>query len=127
VVDLKTGKQVGIKNLFKNASLPKLLIKIRKSIRQRENKKLKEDTCFAETIDFQRGSEISSKFHPTPEKVEYKDLSGFFVSEKGITFLYDYNFAHVVEACEPEKEYFFSWLRLKPFIKREGLLGKFIR
>lgn len=127
VVDLKTGKQVGIRNIFKKNLLTILLAKIRKAIRHRENITRKESSCFAETIDFQRESEVSREFYPVPEKIGYKDLNGVFVTDKGVTFLYDYNFAHVVQACEPDQEYFFSWIELKPFIERDGLLGKFIR
>jgi hypothetical protein len=127
VIDLRTGRQVGIKNIFKNDLSATLLAKIKKAIRHRENLTRKENPCFAETIDFQRESEISRDFQPVPEKIEYKDLNGFFITEKGVTFIYDYEFAHVVEACEPDQEYFFNWLALKPFIQREGLLGKFVR
>jgi hypothetical protein len=125
VINLKTGKQVGIKDIFKNNSLPPLLTKIRRAIRLMENHTRKESSCFADEIDLNR--EVYPEFHPLPEKIKYKDLSGFFVSGKGVTFLYDYKFPHRTEACEPEKEYFFSWKELKPFIKPGGLLAQFVR
>jgi hypothetical protein len=123
---LRTGKQVGVKDLFTTGALPRLLAEVRKSIRRRENDEREKNICFTETIDTYR--EIYDKeFHPVPEKIAYKDLNGFFVTEKGVTFLYDYNFAHVVEACEPDEQYFFTWGKLKPFIKSDGLLAKFVR
>lgn len=126
VISLKTGKSVGIKNIFERNSLGNLLVRIRKAIRIRENQTKKESSsCFAGTIDMYR--EAYPEFHPFPEKIKYKDLSGFFVTEKGVTFLYDYGFPHISEACEPEKEHFFSWVDLKPFIKRDSLLARFIR
>jgi hypothetical protein len=125
VINLKTGKTIGIKDIFKENSLTKLLTLIRKSIRLKENKAMKEIDCFADEINLYRKNE--PKFYPTPEKIEFKDLSGFFITEKGVTFLYDYKFSHRTEACEPEKEYFFSWAELKPYIKPGGLLARFVR
>ncbi len=56
-----------------------------------------------------------------------KNLDEFSVSDKGITFLYDYGFPHIVLALQPAGKYFFSWARLKPFVKRDGVFAKFIR
>ena len=60
-------------------------------------------------------------------KFQLKDLDDFSVGPKGITFLYDAGFPHVIRALEPAGRYFFSYSELKPFIKRDGPLGQFIR
>ena len=54
------------------------------------------------------------------------DLEGFSVGDDGITFTFDYGFPHVVKALEPDGKYFMTWNELRPFIKRGGLLGRFV-
>jgi hypothetical protein len=43
-----------------------------------------------------------------------------------VTFLYDAGFPHAIQALEPNGNYFFSYAELRPFIKKDGLLGTFI-
>lgn len=59
-------------------------------------------------------------------KFEARHLDEFSVSARGITFLYDAGFSHAVKAFEPKGRYFFSYSNLKPYIKRDGLLGQFV-
>lgn len=68
------------------------------------------------------GDESEIKKPYPVEKLKY-----FIVGEKGITFIYDYGFAHVGEALEPPGRFFFSWEKLKPFIKADGPFGKFVK
>lgn len=62
------------------------------------------------------------------EPLEFKveDLDNFSVSTKGVTFLYDAGYPHVIQAFEPNGKYFFSYSELKPYIKRDGPLGQFV-
>lgn len=62
------------------------------------------------------------------EQLEFKaeNLDEFSIGAKGITFLYDAGYPHAIQAFEPVGKYFFSYRELKPFIKREGLLGQFV-
>lgn len=55
-----------------------------------------------------------------------KNLDEFTVNDKGITFWYDYGFSHVIQTLQPAGRYFFSWAQLKPFIRRDGLLARFV-
>lgn len=55
------------------------------------------------------------------------DLNEFGVSATGVTFYYDYGFPHVLEALQPAGEFKLSWVRLKQFVRRDGLLAPFIR
>ncbi|HYJ45302.1 MAG TPA: hypothetical protein VEV81_01725, partial [Pyrinomonadaceae bacterium] len=50
-------------------------------------------------------------------KFKTADLDDFSVGARGITFLYDAGFPHVVQALEPVGRYFFSYAQLKPYIK----------
>ncbi|MDX6613178.1 MAG: hypothetical protein QOD75_2364 [Blastocatellia bacterium] len=60
-----------------------------------------------------------------PLKFEVSNLDDFSVGRKGVTFLYDAGFPHVIQAWEPNGRYFFSYAALREFIKRDGLLGRF--
>jgi hypothetical protein len=63
------------------------------------------------------------------EALEFKlaDLDDFSVGDKGITFLYDAGYPHVIQAFEPEGRYSFSYAELRSYIKRDGPLGQFIQ
>jgi len=41
--------------------------------------------------------------------------------------MYGYNFAHVEQALEPSGEFFLSYQELKPFVRTDGLLARFVR
>ena len=56
-----------------------------------------------------------------------KDFDQFSVNAKGVTFYYQYGFPHVLEALQPSGEYHFSWTQIKPFIRSDGLLARFVR
>lgn len=60
-------------------------------------------------------------------KFEVQNLDEFSVGRKGITFLYDAGFPHVIRALEPNGRYLFTYTQLKPFIKPDGPLGQFVR
>ena len=62
------------------------------------------------------------------EVLEFKveNLDDFSVSAKGVTFLYDAGYPHAIRAFEPTGRYFFTYSKLKPFIKRDGPLGQFM-
>jgi hypothetical protein len=52
------------------------------------------------------------------------ELNAFQVTERGVTFYYDYGFPHVVKALEPDGIYQLSWREMRPFIKPGSLLAK---
>ena len=56
-----------------------------------------------------------------------KNLSSFKLDERGVTFLYDFEFPHAYLAAEPEEEYFLSYKELKPVIDEKGLLAPFTK
>lgn len=60
-------------------------------------------------------------------KFGLKELDNFSVGSRGITFLYDAGFPHVIKALEPKGRYFVSYNALRTVIKRDGPLGQFIR
>lgn len=56
-----------------------------------------------------------------------RNLPGYIIGAKGVTFFYDYAFAHVGKAAEPSGKLFLPWKGMKPFIKPDGPLGKFVK
>ncbi len=118
IVNLKTGEKILAKNAFvklselaakgkvaQKAEIKRAIVEIKKENSDEEN-----PASLFENSDF-----------------TVKNLDEFTVSDKGITFWYDYGFPHVIQALEPAGRYFFSWVQLKPFIKRAGLLARFVR
>lgn len=55
------------------------------------------------------------------------DLDGFSIDQKGVTFKFDYGFPHVIKALEPQGVFSFTWRELRPFIRPDGLLARFLR
>jgi hypothetical protein len=60
-------------------------------------------------------------------KFAVENLNDFLVSAKGVTFLFDAGYPHVIRAFEPAGQYFLSYEELKPYIKLDGPLGQFVR
>jgi len=55
-----------------------------------------------------------------------ENLDTFRLDDKGVTFVYDFEFPHVSEALEPAGEYFLSYEELRPYINPEGPLARLI-
>ncbi|MGI8639865.1 MAG: hypothetical protein ACR2MG_07910 [Pyrinomonadaceae bacterium] len=121
VVSAKTGLQVKPEDVFirgKNAELAKLVEgEMQKSMKQSIAEAAKE---YAED-----GKALTEML--ADKKFTTKELSHFSVNDKGVTFFYDYGFPHVNLALEPNGEFFVPFSRLKTFIRRDGLLARFIR
>jgi hypothetical protein len=117
VVDIQTGNRVKPVDVFTN--LAGLAANCKKS-QQAEVKQaivdIKKDNPEEENpADLFKESNFTAK-----------NLDEFTISDKGVTFIYDYGFPHVIQAWQPSGEYFFSWAQLKPYIRRGGLLAQFI-
>lgn len=56
-----------------------------------------------------------------------KDLDGYEVSDKGVTFHYRYEFPHVAQGMQPDGNFFYTWAQLRPYIKKGGLLTRVAR
>jgi hypothetical protein len=121
VFDLRTGNEIAIQDVF--TQLPKLRNMIRGKMKRQE---LALGRAMRKELAVQRQMDSEGEDYPPPEKLELKRLEGFSVSDQGVTFLYDYGFPHVALALEPPGKFFFTWAQLKPSIRRDGLLARFI-
>lgn len=54
------------------------------------------------------------------------DLEEFSIDEKGVTFIYDYGFPHVIKAYEPDGRFHFTWKEVSRHIKPDGPFAQFI-
>jgi hypothetical protein len=117
VVDLRTGLRATPATAFSNTSRLLALVK-----------KAKNNEVAQAIIDIKKDKENNEE-HPEDlfkESAQYHPvkLDQFTVSDTGITFHYDYGFAHVIQALQPTGEFFFTWAQLKPYIKAGGLLSR---
>ena len=99
IVNIKTGEKVFARDVF--IKLPELTAKSKKA--QQEEIK----NALAQIKKDEPNEENPEQLF---ENSDYtvKHLDEFFVSDKGVTFWYDYGFPHVVLALQPEGKYFFS-------------------
>ena len=119
VVNLKTGNAVKAADVFVNLSqLARFADKFLQARVKKEIAARRKDS--AEDAKTLREMIAGAKFTP-------KNLEFFSVSDKGVSFYYDYGFPHVALALEPENRFFFTYAQLKPFIKPGGLLAGFVR
>lgn len=124
VVDLKTGNRVKFADVFKPEMLGKLATMINKKLAA-EKKEIFER--IEEDKDATKEDKDSLKEQVGGLKFTAENFDEFSINAKGVTFLYDAGFPHVIQALEPEGRYFFSYNELKPFIKTNSILGQFIR
>lgn len=115
-VDLRTGKAITAKDLFKPSSLPALAARVDRAF-QAAVKKTRQEW----------GEELERFDERLNVHFGVDDLDSFKLDERGVTFLYDFEFPHVALALEPQEEYFFSYKELKPFIDEKGLLTPFTK
>lgn len=111
VVNTVTGNRVRPVDIFNNLSSLARMVKRRQSEEVRAAIVKSEDSAplFAET------------------NFTVKDLFDFSVGTTGVTFHYNYGFPHAILAEQPDGEFAFSWKEISPFIRRDGLLARFIR
>ena len=117
VINSKTGTRVKPSDVFTNLNgLAALGQKAQQAEIKEETVRLKKDEP-----DFDPGEYFNDA------KFTTENLWAFTVSDKGLIFHYSYDFPHVIQALEPVGDYFFSWAELKPYIKKDGLFGRFVK
>ncbi|HVF56429.1 MAG TPA: hypothetical protein VM934_09780 [Pyrinomonadaceae bacterium] len=121
-INLKTGETIKAADAFNASSFTRLARMADEKLQAEIKTILKEAERDASEEDRKNNVDLFA-----PLKFTTKNLDEFSVGDRGITFLYDAGFPHVVQALQPEGRYFFSYAELKPFIKRNGVLAQFIR
>jgi hypothetical protein len=118
-IDLAAGRRLATADIFQDLRSLAAMIKKKQAAEVKASiEQMKKDPENSDVDPGQLFAEIDFKS---------EDIKEFSVSEKGITFYYDYGFPHAIEALQPTGEFFFTWLQLKPYIRRDGLLARFLR
>ncbi|MBX9786285.1 MAG: hypothetical protein K2Y08_02995 [Alphaproteobacteria bacterium] len=119
IINLKTGEPLKTAKVFNESMLNKLLAKVIKLKEAEEKETIKDLEPEVDKED------ILDRLQRT--KYDLKDLKNFEVSNKGVTFLYDYEFPHVIRALQPNGRYFISFEELESFINPNGPLEIFLK
>lgn len=129
LIDLKTGESVKFSDAFKANALDEFAKRV-------DVKLSAEKTAMIARIDkgeFDEGGTVDKEANDAV-KEQLNNLSftaetfnEFSVNDKGVTIIYDAGFPHVIKAAQPDGRYFFTWAEVKPFIRTDGLLGRFVR
>jgi hypothetical protein len=117
-VNLKTGNRITPAEAFTNIDgIVGLIRKKQKSEIDAAIVELRKDPNANETDPAQLFAE---------EQFTAEDLKHFAIDNKGVMFIYDYGFPHVIEALEPEGRYKFTWSEIATYVKPSGPLAQFI-
>jgi hypothetical protein len=124
VINLKTGDIIKASDAFKPSSLATLTAMVNEKL-QAELKQLVKDGQIFDNMNAEERQNIQEMYNGL--KFGAENLDEFQVSDKGLTFLYDAGFPHVVKALEPDGKYFFSYAELAPHIRPGSLLANLVR
>ena len=134
VVNIETGERLKIVDILEETSLERLSLIIDKFVQIDLIKACLIDEYWNE-IPLEESSE---EFSPDSADISWtrerfgnkkftiENLNEFSIDEYGLTFIYDFEFPHVIKAIEPEGHYYFEFSALKQFIKKDSVLEKFI-
>jgi hypothetical protein len=123
-ISLKTGEVIKAADAFERGSFPRLVEMANARLRAEVA-----DTIKAVSEDKDMDAEGKSSIREELEGLTFgaENLDEFMVSDKGVTFLYDAGFPHVIQALQPDGRYFFSYAQLSPHVRRGGPLGIFVK
>jgi hypothetical protein len=122
LINLRTGLVIKAVDSFNPDSLATLAQMANQKLKVETRERIKELAADKDTDADQKGS-LKDQLEQLTFTVE--NLDEFSASDKGVTFLYDAGFPHVIQALQPDGRYFFSHAELRPYIKRNGPLGIF--
>jgi hypothetical protein len=113
-VSLKTGKILRAKDLFKPEAFGAITQTVEPMMQQEILQKIaefrKEDADINQTL--------FAKHH-----FQAKNVEDFTIGKTGVTFLYNFDFPHVIKAAEPSGAYFIPYSKLTHYIRPDGALG----
>lgn len=121
LISLRDGNPVTAAHVFDAAKLDALAVLVNLEL-QREISRLRAENL-ADVGDADERQAITDAYGNL--KYGRQNLDEFSVSKTGITFLYDVGFPHAIKALEPQGRYFFSYQKLRDYIRPDGPLAKF--
>lgn len=123
VVDLLTGYQVEAADLFEDSKLAELAERVN-SLYLLDRQKAELILAYESNDEDSEGGRRHLTF--APERFSVQDLNHFSLNDVGVTFKFSFEYPHVIKAYEPSAEYDFSYSSLQRFIKRGGILDRFL-
>lgn len=123
-INLKTGEILKAADVFRPETLEKLATLVDGKL-QAEMKETIDQVNQDKTIDADEKKSVPELYEGL--KIEVKDLDDFSIDDKGITFLYDAGFPHVVQAYQPVGQYKFSYAELSKYLQRDGAPRSLVR
>jgi hypothetical protein len=116
-INLRNGQLIKANSVFKPESLDRLA-KIVDDKLQAEIAVTLKEVSQDQSIDAEEKKSVPELFERL--KIEVKDLDDFSIDDKGITFIYDAGFPHVIQAYQPVGRYHFTYAELSEFLQRAG-------
>jgi hypothetical protein len=109
---VKTGEGISIDHLIKKDSLSSLIMRLNAEL----TKRVEESKAMAEE-DAEK-SDDNESLDDLFSRTEFSkdDLKSFIITDKGITFYFDFGFPHAFQALEPAGDFFISNEELKPYL-----------
>ncbi|MDX6529807.1 MAG: hypothetical protein QOH41_2097 [Blastocatellia bacterium] len=122
LIDLRRGTVVKSSDAFNPGSLGTLASMANQKLKA-EARELSKDVESDKEQDAEQKKSLQEQLDQLTFTVE--NLDDFSVSDKGVTFLYDAGFPHVIQALQPDGNYFFSYAELRPHLRPDGPLSVF--
>lgn len=123
-IDLRRGEVIKAADVFKPESLETLARMADEKLRAEVREIMSDfDRRSDDTPEEREGAREAL----TPLRFGVEHLDEMMVSDRGVAFLFDAGFPHVIKAIQPGGEYFFTYRQLAPHIRRDGLLAQFVR
>jgi hypothetical protein len=113
-VNLKTGKRLQAKDLFKTENFGAIAQMIAPMMQKEILQKIAE---------FRQKDPDISKDLFAKHYFQSKNIEDFSIGKTGITFYYSFDFPHVIKAAEPSGAYLIPYSKLTSYIRPEGPLG----
>jgi len=123
IISLRTGNVITAADAFDGKGLPKLAQTVDAKL-QAEIREIINDLASDKELDNEQRESLKSTLSELKFKLE--NLDEFEVGAKGITFLFDAGFPHVIQALQPDGRYLFSFAALKPYIRSDGPLAPLV-
>jgi hypothetical protein len=116
--NIKTGERLFIESLIKKDSLDPLL----RNLNAELTKRIEEAKAIADEDAEKSGDTESINDLFTKTEFSKEDLKNFIITDKGITFYFEFGFPHAVQALEPPGDFSIPKEELKPYLEREIVL-----
>jgi hypothetical protein len=122
LINLKNGMIIKAADAFRAEALATLPAMANQKLKA-ETKELAKVVADDKELDAEQKASLKEQLEQLTFTVD--SLNQFSVSDKGLTFLYDAGFPHVIQALQPNGEYFFTYAEVRSYIKPTGPLGIF--